>query len=171
MELTANVGIRFDRYASSLPEQGNPGTGPFSTKNIYPTRHDFPISQVPALMCCACARSSVCSFATSAVVFGALWRDGGLPIATGENLHTLHEFKQMIEAGGVTFPEPDVTNCGGITVFMKVAHLAEAYNLPNHTQFSSYSITPSYDWRNWLQGRLVQTRMRWRPTWCWCSRS
>jgi L-alanine-DL-glutamate epimerase-like enolase superfamily enzyme len=57
-------------------------------------------------------------------------RDGGLPIATGENLHTLHEFKAMIEAGGVTFPEPDVTNCGGVTVFMKVAYLAEAYNLP-----------------------------------------
>jgi L-alanine-DL-glutamate epimerase-like enolase superfamily enzyme len=57
-------------------------------------------------------------------------RDGGLPVATGENLHTLHEFKAMVEAGGVTFPEPDVTNCGGITVFMKVAHLAEAYNLP-----------------------------------------
>ena len=57
-------------------------------------------------------------------------RDGGVPIATGENLHTLHEFTQMIAAGGVTFPEPDVTNCGGITVFMKVAHLAEAYNLP-----------------------------------------
>ena len=30
----------------------------------------------------------------------------------------------------MTFPEPDVTNCGGITVFMKVAHLAEAFNLP-----------------------------------------
>jgi len=57
-------------------------------------------------------------------------REGGLPIATGENLHTLYEFKQMIAAGGVTYPEPDVTNCGGITVFMKVAHLAEAYNLP-----------------------------------------
>jgi hypothetical protein len=53
-----------------------------------------------------------------------------VPIATGENLHTLHEFTQMIAAGGVTFPEPDVTNCGGITVFMKVAHLAEAFNLP-----------------------------------------
>ncbi len=51
-------------------------------------------------------------------------REGGVPIATGENLHTLHEFTQMISAGGVTFPEPDVTNCGGITVFMKVAHLA-----------------------------------------------
>jgi len=34
---------------------------------------------------------------------------------------------------------------------------AEMYNLPNHTQFSSYNIAPSYDWRNWLQGRLVQT--------------
>lgn len=57
-------------------------------------------------------------------------REGGVPIATGENLHTLHEFTQMIAAGGVTFPEPDVTNCGGITVFTKVAHLAEAFNLP-----------------------------------------
>ncbi|HEX5328213.1 MAG TPA: mandelate racemase/muconate lactonizing enzyme family protein [Acetobacteraceae bacterium] len=57
-------------------------------------------------------------------------REGGVPIATGENLHTLHEFQQMIAAGGVTFPEPDVTNCGGVTVFMKVAHMAEAHNLP-----------------------------------------
>jgi L-alanine-DL-glutamate epimerase-like enolase superfamily enzyme len=57
-------------------------------------------------------------------------REGGVPIATGENLHTLWEFKQMIAAGGVTYPEPDVTNCGGVTVFMKVAHLAESWNLP-----------------------------------------
>lgn len=59
-----------------------------------------------------------------------IMRDGGVSIATGENLHTLHEFAAMIAAGGVSFPEPDVTNCGGITVFMKVAHLAEANNLP-----------------------------------------
>jgi L-alanine-DL-glutamate epimerase-like enolase superfamily enzyme len=57
-------------------------------------------------------------------------RDGGLPIAAGENLHTLAEFRQLIAAGGVTFPEPDVTNCGGITAFMKVCHLAEAFHLP-----------------------------------------
>lgn len=57
-------------------------------------------------------------------------REGGVPIATGENLHTLYEFKQMIAAGGVTFPEPDVSNCGGVTVFMKVCALAEAWNLP-----------------------------------------
>jgi L-alanine-DL-glutamate epimerase-like enolase superfamily enzyme len=57
-------------------------------------------------------------------------REGGLPIAAGENLHTLHEFRALIVAGGVTFPEPDVTNCGGITTFLKVCHLAEAFNLP-----------------------------------------
>jgi L-alanine-DL-glutamate epimerase-like enolase superfamily enzyme len=59
-----------------------------------------------------------------------LVRDGGLPIAAGENLRTLWEFKQLMEVGGVTFPEPDVTSCGGITSFMKIAHLAEAFNLP-----------------------------------------
>ena len=57
-------------------------------------------------------------------------RDGGLPIATGENFRTLWEFKTLIAAGGVTYPEPDVTNCGGVTPFMKIAHLAEAFNLP-----------------------------------------
>jgi L-alanine-DL-glutamate epimerase-like enolase superfamily enzyme len=57
-------------------------------------------------------------------------REGGLPVATGENMRTLWEFQQMISAGGVSYPEPDVTNCGGVTVFMKVARLAEAFNLP-----------------------------------------
>jgi L-alanine-DL-glutamate epimerase-like enolase superfamily enzyme len=57
-------------------------------------------------------------------------RDGGLPLATGENLHTLYEFQHMITAGAVTYPEPDVCNVGGVTVFRKVAALAEAHNLP-----------------------------------------
>jgi L-alanine-DL-glutamate epimerase-like enolase superfamily enzyme len=57
-------------------------------------------------------------------------RDGGLPIATGENFHTIHEFRHMIAAGGVAFPEPDLATCGGVTPWLKVAHLAEANNLP-----------------------------------------
>jgi L-alanine-DL-glutamate epimerase-like enolase superfamily enzyme len=56
--------------------------------------------------------------------------EGGLPVASGENLRSLWDFKQLIAAGGVTYPEPDVTNCGGVTVFMKIARLAEAFNLP-----------------------------------------
>jgi L-alanine-DL-glutamate epimerase-like enolase superfamily enzyme len=55
---------------------------------------------------------------------------GKVPIAAGENLHTLAEFRQLITAGGVDFPEPDLTTCGGITPFMKIARLAEAHNLP-----------------------------------------
>jgi len=40
--LTVNVGLRYDRYSSWLPEQGNPGTGPFATERVYPERRDFP---------------------------------------------------------------------------------------------------------------------------------
>jgi L-alanine-DL-glutamate epimerase-like enolase superfamily enzyme len=57
-------------------------------------------------------------------------REGPLPIATGENFHSLHEFQQMIAAGGVAFPEPDLATCGGVTTWLKGAHLAEAHNLP-----------------------------------------
>lgn len=46
-KLTLNLGVRFDRYSSFLPEQGNPGTGPFATKNIfeYKGEGNFPIYQ------------------------------------------------------------------------------------------------------------------------------
>ena len=57
-------------------------------------------------------------------------REGGLPIAAGENLRSLWEFKQYVAGGALSFPEPDVTNCGGITPFMKIARLAEAFNMP-----------------------------------------
>lgn len=60
----------------------------------------------------------------------AIVSQGALPIAAGENLHSRYEFQRYIHAGAVSFPEPDVSNVGGITEWMKVAHLAQAYNLP-----------------------------------------
>ena len=57
-------------------------------------------------------------------------RDGGLPIAAGENLQTIYEFQKIIASGGVAFPEPDLSNVGGVTAWMKVARSAEAHNLP-----------------------------------------
>ena len=57
-------------------------------------------------------------------------REGGLPIAAGENLHTLYEFEQMVAHGGVAYPEPDCANIGGITAWMKVAQLAHDHHLP-----------------------------------------
>ena len=65
---------------------------------------------------------------------------GGVPIAAGENLRTLWEFKSYIAAGAVSYPEPDVTNCGGVTSFMKIARLAEAFNLPV-TSHGAHDIT------------------------------
>jgi L-alanine-DL-glutamate epimerase-like enolase superfamily enzyme len=67
-------------------------------------------------------------------------REGGLPIAAGENLRSLWEFRHLIASGGVTFPEPDVTNCGGVTAFVKIAHLAEAFSLPV-TSHGAHDIT------------------------------
>jgi L-alanine-DL-glutamate epimerase-like enolase superfamily enzyme len=65
---------------------------------------------------------------------------GGIPIAAGENLRSLWEFKNYIAAGAVSYPEPDVTNCGGVTTFMKIARLAEAFNLPV-TSHGAHDIT------------------------------
>ena len=65
---------------------------------------------------------------------------GGVPIAAGENLRSLWEFKNYIAAGAVSYPEPDVTNCGGVTGFMKIARLAEAFNLPV-TSHGAHDIT------------------------------
>jgi len=56
-------------------------------------------------------------------------REGGLPVAAGENLHTVYEFRHTIEEGMIAFPEPDVSNIGGITNWMRVAKLAYAHNL------------------------------------------
>lgn len=65
--------------------------------------------------------------------------EGGIPVAAGENLRSLWEFRTAID-GGVSFPEPDVTNCGGVTPFMKIARLAEAHNLPV-TSHGAHDIT------------------------------
>ena len=62
--------------------------------------------------------------------YSRILNQGGLPIAVGENYHTIYEFQKMIAAQALSYPEVDVSNIGGITPWIKVAHLAEAYNLP-----------------------------------------
>lgn len=54
--------------------------------------------------------------------------EGPIPVASGENLHTIYEFRRMIADGAISFPDVDISNLGGITAMMKVAHIAEAYN-------------------------------------------
>jgi L-alanine-DL-glutamate epimerase-like enolase superfamily enzyme len=57
-------------------------------------------------------------------------RESGLAVGSGENLHTLQEFRLAIEIGKIGYPIPDASNIGGVTGFLKTAELAEANNLP-----------------------------------------
>ena len=50
---------------------------------------------------------------------------GGLEIAAGENACTVHQFRQMMTAGAVSYAQPSVIKVGGITEYLKVAALAD----------------------------------------------
>src|SRR6266403_3232927 len=50
---------------------------------------------------------------------------GGLDIAAGENACTVHQFRQMLTEGAVSYAQPSVTKVGGITEYLKVAALAD----------------------------------------------
>lgn len=52
-------------------------------------------------------------------------KQGGLGIAAGENACTVHQFRQMLDAGAVSHAQPSVTKVGGITEYLKVVALAD----------------------------------------------
>ena len=49
-----------------------------------------------------------------------------VPIATGERLHSIHEFQMLLSRGAVQYVRPDVCLAGGITHTKKIAAIAEA---------------------------------------------
>ncbi len=53
----------------------------------------------------------------------------GIPIATGERLHTPQEFAMLLSRRACSFVRPDVCMCGGITGARKIAALAEAFGV------------------------------------------
>jgi galactonate dehydratase len=65
----------------------------------------------------------------SPAAMGDLARQLSIPIATGERLHTIFEFKDLLAAGGCQFVRPDVCLAGGLTHCKKIAGLAESYHI------------------------------------------
>lgn len=52
-----------------------------------------------------------------------------VPIAVGESMYSLGQFKDYLAAGGCSVVQADVARVGGITPWVKIAALAEAFNV------------------------------------------
>jgi L-alanine-DL-glutamate epimerase-like enolase superfamily enzyme len=59
----------------------------------------------------------------------ALARSTAIPIAVGESLYSLAQFRDYLERGAASIVQADVARVGGITPWLKIAHLAEAFNV------------------------------------------
>lgn len=75
--------------------------------------------------------------ADSVMNYADLVRRSPVPIASGENEYSRFGFRDLIEAKAVQVLQPDVHRVGGITEFMRICALAEAYDMPvaPHTSF------------------------------------
>jgi L-alanine-DL-glutamate epimerase-like enolase superfamily enzyme len=53
-----------------------------------------------------------------------------VPIAVGESMYSLSQFKDYLQSDACSIVQVDVGRIGGITPWLKVAHMAEAFNVP-----------------------------------------
>ena len=56
-------------------------------------------------------------------------RNISIPIATGERMHTIWEFRELLAQRGAQYIRPDVCLAGGLTHCKKIAAVAESFNV------------------------------------------
>lgn len=85
-----------------------------------------------------------------------LARSTSIPIAVGETMYSLAHFREYLSAGAASVVQPDVARIGGITPWLKVAHLAEAFGVPTAPHFlmelhvSLSAAVPNGRWVEWI---------------------
>lgn len=58
-----------------------------------------------------------------------LKRSTSIPIATGERMYSRWDFKTILSEGSVDIIQPDVSHAGGISEVLRIAAMAEAYDV------------------------------------------
>lgn len=59
-----------------------------------------------------------------------LSRSTATPIAVGESIYSIRHFREYMQKGACSIVQVDVARIGGITPWLKVAHAAEAFDIP-----------------------------------------
>ena len=58
-----------------------------------------------------------------------------IPIGLGENVYNVLQFNEYFRSGGIDYVQADVGRVGGITGYLNIATVADAYNLPMTPHF------------------------------------
>ncbi|WP_426170006.1 galactonate dehydratase [Pseudoduganella sp. R-34] len=67
--------------------------------------------------------------AEQAEYYPRLAESTSIPLAAGERMFSRFEFKNVFQAGGISIVQPDLSHAGGISECLKIAGMAEAYDV------------------------------------------
>jgi len=59
-----------------------------------------------------------------------LSRSTPIPVAVGESIYSIRHFREYMQKGACSVVQVDAARIGGITPWLKVAHMAEGFNMP-----------------------------------------